>query len=101
MEYVKSFRDLEVYKLARLTSKEIFELSKTFPKEEMYSLTDQIRRSSRSIGAQIAEAWPRGDMKNILLASLLMPMANNWKLSIGLKQRTIVLTFQLNLPVNY
>ncbi len=59
MEYVKSFRDLEVYKLARHSSKEIFELSKKFPKEEMYSLTDQIRRSSRSIGAQIAEAWAK------------------------------------------
>ena len=57
MEYVKSFRDLEVYKLSRQLSKEIFEISKKFPKEEMYSLTDQVRRSSRSIGAQVAEAW--------------------------------------------
>jgi len=57
MAYVKSFRDLEVYKLAREVSKEIFLLSKEFPKEEKYSLTDQIRRSSRSVGAQIAEAW--------------------------------------------
>ncbi len=59
MEYVKSFRDLEVYKLARQLSKDIFEVSKKFPKEEMYSLTDQIRRSSRSVGAQIAEAWAK------------------------------------------
>jgi four helix bundle protein len=57
MEYVKSFRNLEVYKLAREISKEIFIITKTFPKEETYSLTDQIRRSSRSVGAQIAEAW--------------------------------------------
>lgn len=57
MEYVKSFRELDVYKLARQLSKEIFEISKNFPKEEMYSLTDQLRRSSRSIGGQIAEAW--------------------------------------------
>ena len=57
MTYVKSFRDLEVYKLAREVSKEIFILSKSFPAEEKYSLTDQIRRSSRSVGAQIAEAW--------------------------------------------
>ncbi|MGD0753610.1 MAG: four helix bundle protein [Bacteroidales bacterium] len=54
MGYVKSFRELEVYKLAREVSKEIFILSKEFPKEEKYSLTDQIRRSSRSVGAQIA-----------------------------------------------
>lgn len=57
MEYVKSFRDLEVYKLVRQLAKEVFEVSKTFPKEEMYSLTDQIRRASSSIGGQIAEAW--------------------------------------------
>lgn len=57
MEFVKHFRDLEVYKLSRQLSKEIFEISKKFPREEMYSLTDQVRRSSRSIGGQIAEAW--------------------------------------------
>jgi four helix bundle protein len=54
MTYVKSFRDLEVYKLAREVSKEIYMISKSFPVEEKYSLTDQMRRSSRSIGAQIA-----------------------------------------------
>src|SRR5688500_5119637 len=57
MKKVTTFRDLEVYKLCRELSKEIFELSKMFPKEEMYSLTDQIRRASRSTGAQIAETW--------------------------------------------
>ena len=59
MAYVNSFRDLEVYKLARQLSREVFTMTKTFPKEETYSLTDQIRRSSRSIGAQIAEAWAK------------------------------------------
>jgi four helix bundle protein len=59
MEFVKGFRDLKVYNLSRQLSKEIFIMSKTFPKEEMYSLTDQIRRSSRSVGAQIAEAWAK------------------------------------------
>jgi four helix bundle protein len=57
MEFVHSFRDLEVYKLSREISREIFLLSKNFPLEEKYSLTDQIRRSSRSVGAQISEAW--------------------------------------------
>ena len=57
MVYVKSFRDLEVYRLAREVSKEIYIVSKEFPGEERYSLTDQVRRSSRSIGAQIAESW--------------------------------------------
>lgn len=55
--YVRSFRDLDVYKAASNLSNSIFEITKRFPKEEMYSLTDQIRRSSRSVGAQIAEAW--------------------------------------------
>jgi four helix bundle protein len=57
MAYVKSFKELEVYKLSREVAWEIFQKSKSFPAEEKYSLTDQIRRSSRSIGAQIAEAW--------------------------------------------
>ena len=57
MAYVQSFRDLEVYKVSRKLSKEIFDISKSFPREEMYSLTDQVRRSSRSVVAQIAEAW--------------------------------------------
>ena len=55
--YVKNFKDLEVYKLARELAYRIFILTKNFPKEELYSLTDQIRRSSRSVGANIAEAW--------------------------------------------
>jgi four helix bundle protein len=55
--YAKSFRDLIVYQKAKAVSRKIFELTKSFPKEETYSMTDKIRRSSRSIGAQIAEAW--------------------------------------------
>ncbi len=57
--HAKSYRDLEVYQLSRKLSHEIFLLSKNFPKEEKFSLTDQIRRSSRSVGAQIAEAWAK------------------------------------------
>ncbi len=56
MQHANSYRDLEVYKYSRQLASEIFTISKSFPKEEMYSLTDQIRRSSRSVGAQIAEA---------------------------------------------
>jgi len=54
---VESFRDLKVYQLAFDLQQQIFKLTKQFPREELYSLTDQIRRSSRSIGANIAEAW--------------------------------------------
>ncbi len=54
---LKSFRDLTVYKKAFSLAMEIFEVSKKFPVEEKYSLTDQIRRSSRSICSCIAEAY--------------------------------------------
>jgi four helix bundle protein len=50
-------QNLEVYKRAFEAAMQIFELSKRFPKEEIYSLTDQIRRSSRSVCANLAEAW--------------------------------------------
>jgi len=56
---ISSFRDLNVYRLAFELQQKIFRLTKGFPKEERYSLTDQIRRSSRSIGANIAEAWQK------------------------------------------
>ena len=55
--HARSFRDLEVYQRAKALAQDIYNLTKTFPKEETYSLTDQLRRSSRSVGAQIAEAW--------------------------------------------
>ena len=58
-QYVRNFRDLRVYKEARALAKDIFEISKAFPADERYSLTSQIRRSSRSIGAQIAESWAK------------------------------------------
>lgn len=50
-------QDLEVYKKAFKAAMRIFELSKNFPKDETFSLTDQIRRSSRSVCANLAEAW--------------------------------------------
>lgn len=59
LNHVHSYKDLVVYRKARLISKQIFDLSKSFPAEERYSLTDQVRRSSRSVGAQIAEAWAK------------------------------------------
>ena len=54
---VEDFKDLRVYQRALEGSMKIFELSKDWPKEEKYSLTDQIRRSSRSVCANIGEAW--------------------------------------------
>jgi len=58
-ERIESFRDLLVYRKVMELQYEVFTLTKRFPKEELYSLTDQIRKSSRSIGANIAEAWQK------------------------------------------
>lgn len=54
---IQSFEELDVYQLAFSVQQGIFEYSKLFPQSETYSLTDQIRRSSRSVSADIAEAW--------------------------------------------
>jgi four helix bundle protein len=59
LTHAESFRDLIVYQKSRQLSRDILRITKTFPKEEMFSLTDQIRRSSRSIGANIAEEWAK------------------------------------------
>ncbi|MBL7892060.1 MAG: four helix bundle protein [Bacteroidia bacterium] len=53
----QGFKDLKVYQLAYKLSMEVFEVSKIFPKEETYSLTDQIRRSSRSVSVNIGEGY--------------------------------------------
>jgi four helix bundle protein len=70
MKYAKSHRDLIVYQKARALAREVFELTVSFPKEEMYSLTDQIRRSSRSVGAQIAEAWAKRPYEKHFISKL-------------------------------
>ncbi|NPV09692.1 MAG: four helix bundle protein [Anaerolineae bacterium] len=57
MGSIRHFRELEVYRMAMEAAARVFELSKGFPVEERYSLTDQVRRSSRSVCANIAEAW--------------------------------------------
>lgn len=56
---INSFRELEVYQECCALDYDVFVESKAFPREEMYSLTDQIRRSSRAIGANISEAWAK------------------------------------------
>ena len=61
---------MEVYQIAFDVAMKIFELSKNFPKEEKYSLIDQIRRSSRSVCANLAEAWRRRRYKGSFLSKL-------------------------------
>lgn len=69
-ERIRSHRDLHVYQNARSAAMEIFELSKSFPVEEKYSLTDQVRRSSRSVCANISEAWRKRRYKAAFIAKL-------------------------------
>jgi four helix bundle protein len=62
---IRSYRDLKVYQLSFSAAMDIFNLSKTFPKEELYALTDQVRRSSRSISANLVEGWAKRHYENV------------------------------------
>ncbi|WP_353933265.1 four helix bundle protein (plasmid) [Okeanomitos corallinicola TIOX110] len=69
-EAIKDHKDLGIYKIAFEAAMKIFELSKKFPVEERYSLTDQIRRSSRSVCANLAEAWRKRRYEAAFIAKL-------------------------------
>ncbi len=56
-KFVKTHFDLETFQMSFNAAMRIFELSKKFPREERYSLTDQVRRASRSVSANVTEAW--------------------------------------------
>ncbi|MCH7826534.1 MAG: four helix bundle protein [Bacteroidetes bacterium] len=68
---IKTHKDLKVYQISFGVAMEIFELSKSFPKEERYSLTDQIRRSSRSVSANIAEGFRKRRYPKSFIAKLV------------------------------
>jgi four helix bundle protein len=70
MAIARTFRDLNVYREAQEAVQKIFVLSCRFPTEERYSLTDQIRRSSRAVKAMIAEAWGRRRYKAVFVNKL-------------------------------
>ena len=67
---IQSHQELEVYKLAFEEAMKIFNETKSFPREETYSLTDQIRRSSRSVCANIAEAWRKRRYRAAFISKL-------------------------------
>ena len=67
---INSVRELKVYNLAFEAAMEIFEISKKFPKEEKYSLTDQVRRSSRSVCTNIAEGWRKRRYEAVFINKL-------------------------------
>lgn len=68
--HIKSYRDLKVYQLSYQLAMEIFELTKRFPKEEIYSLSDQIRRSSRSVAINIREGFAKRKYENVFIRHL-------------------------------
>jgi four helix bundle protein len=70
MSNIRHFEDLEVYQLAFDTAMKIFEASKNFPGDERFSLTNQIRRSSRSVCTNIAEAWRKRRYPNAFVSKL-------------------------------
>jgi 23S rRNA-intervening sequence protein len=76
-EKISSFKDLRVYKLAFELQQEIFETSKRFPAEERYALTDQVRRASRSIGANLAEASREVSLLSSVLGLRSSGLINN------------------------
>src|SRR4030067_3737696 len=67
---ISRVRELEVYRLVFYTAMEIFEISKDFPVEEKYSLTDQIRRSSRSVCVNLSEGWRKRRYKAVFINKL-------------------------------
>jgi four helix bundle protein len=67
---ISSVRDLQVYRVVFDAAMEIFEISKNFPVEEKYSLTDQIRRSSRSVCTNLTEAWRKRRYKAVFINKL-------------------------------
>ena len=68
---MNSVRDLDVYNIAFETAMTIFKISKTFPQDEKYALTDQVRRSSRSVCANLAEGWRKRKYKAVFVNKLL------------------------------
>lgn len=79
------FRELLAYKIAFSLSMEIFQISKSFPTEEKYSLTDQIRRSSRSVCANIAEAYRKRRYVNHFISKLTDSDAENSETNVWLE----------------
>jgi len=73
------------YQKAFALAMEIFDISRTFPKEELYSLTDQLRRSSRSVCANIAEAWRRKPYPKYYIAKLVDCDAENAETQVWLE----------------
>jgi four helix bundle protein len=80
---IKSFKDLDVHKLSYDLAMDIFNRSRKFPREEIYSLTSQVIRSSRSVSANIAEGWAKREYENVFKLHLVTALGScseteNW-----------------------
>ncbi len=81
---IRTHKDLRVYEKAFAAAMQIFVLSQKFPVEERYSLTDQMRRSSRSVCANLAEAWRKRRYEKASSVSCLMLKVKQRKRKFGL-----------------
>lgn len=74
---IKSYKDLEVYKRSFKLAMKIYWITRKFPKEEVYSLTSQIVRSSRSVSANISEGWAKRGYDNVFKQHLIHSLGSN------------------------
>jgi four helix bundle protein len=84
MSHVNSFKELIVYQKAYKLAMEIFMISKDFPKEEKYSLTDQIRRSSRSVTSNLAETWAKKRYPKSFVSKLTDSLGEEYETEVWL-----------------
>ncbi|NQE06469.1 hypothetical protein C5S32_11420 [ANME-1 cluster archaeon GoMg1] len=76
---INSYQDLEVWKKAMELVTDIYKVTQTFPKEELYGMTNQLRRASVSVPANIAEGWGRGITKIIEISKMMNALINSLK----------------------
>jgi four helix bundle protein len=82
---IQSYKDLKVFQLSYSLAMEIFWITKKFPREELYSLTDQVRRSSRSISANLVEGWSKRYYENIFKRHIIDSMGSCDETKLWLK----------------
>ncbi len=97
LAFAKSCKELEVYKASFRLQQAVFKLTKSFPSEEKFSLSDQIRRSPVLLVRIFQKHGPSGDIWRISLANLLTLMANFKKHSTGSEQHWLANMFQLKI----
>ena len=97
---IRSHRELEVYQVGFEAAMKIFEVTRHFPREETYSLTDQIRRSSRGCVRTLQRHGADGDMKAHLSIALIRPKLKLLKLKRGSSSRSNVATSTVRVAVN-